>query len=381
MAANYMLDFTIQTTDTDTNARTGTLTLSHGKVETPVFMPVGTYGAVKAITHRSLSGMGYNLILGNTYHLYLRPGMEVIDNAGGLHILSGWNHNILTDSGGFQVFSLSDFRKITDEGVEFRSHLDGSKHLFTPELVIEIQNRIGSDILMPLDVCTSPGISFREAEEAVTTTTAWAKRSFKAHHQERGALFGIIQGNFFRDLRKRSAEEIQSIDFPGIAVGGLSVGEPFHVFCDFLGSTCELIDTAVPRYVMGIGTPEYILQAVEHGVDMFDCVFPTRIARNGAAFTPQGILSLKKEDYKFDLKPIDNACSCSTCTSYTRSYLRHLVKTKEILAAMLITEHNLFFLMNFMNNIREAVRGGSFKQFKKQFLSEYAAEYTEEEHV
>lgn len=376
-----MIDFTIHTTDTATNARTGTLVLNHGKVETPVFMPVGTYGAVKAITHRSLSSMGYNLILGNTYHLYLRPGMEVIDNADGLHTLSGWNHNILTDSGGFQVFSLSDFRKITDEGVEFRSHLDGSKHLFTPELVIEIQNRIGSDILMPLDVCTSPDIPFREAEEAVMTTTAWAKRSFTAHHQKGGALFGIIQGNFFKDLRKRSAEEIQSIGFPGIAIGGLSVGEPFHVFSDFLGSTSELIDTSVPRYVMGIGTPEYILQAVENGIDMFDCVFPTRIARNGAAFTPQGILSLKKEDYKFDLTPIDNSCTCSTCTTYTRSYLRHLVKTKEILGAMLITEHNLFFLMNLMNNIRESVCSGSFKQFKKQFLSEYAAEYTEEKNV
>jgi queuine tRNA-ribosyltransferase len=373
-----MIDFTVQENDTATKARTGILTLNHGMVETPVFMPVGTYGAVKAITHRSLKSMEYNLILGNTYHLYLRPGMDVITNANGLHSLSSWDHNILTDSGGFQVFSLSDFRKISDEGVEFRSHLDGSKHMFTPELVIDIQNQIGSDILMPLDVCTTPGISYNEAEKACITTTAWAKRSYKAHYNSEGALFGIIQGNFFKELRKRSAEEIQNIGFPGIAIGGLSVGESFPMFCDFLAATCDFIDTAVPRYVMGIGTPEYILEAVENGVDMFDCVFPTRIARNGAAFTPRGILSLKKEDYKFDLTPIDDTCRCSTCTTYSRSYLRHLVKTKEILGAMLITEHNLFFLMNFMQNIRQAVRTGSFKQFKYRFLAEYAAEYTEE---
>jgi queuine tRNA-ribosyltransferase len=368
----------ITSVDTETRARTGILHLSRGDVETPVFMPVGTNGTVKAIKHDTLEAMGYNLILGNTYHLYLRPGTDIIEAAGGLHDFTGWKGNILTDSGGFQVFSLAQFRKIRDDGVKFRSHIDGSYHVFTPENVVDYQVQLGSDIQMPLDVCTPPGIKEKEALGALITTTRWAKQALKRwqEHQDhyKGQLFGIIQGNFFHDLRKRSLDELVELDLPGYAIGGLSVGEDPTIFREFLHETAAGMPFDKPRYVMGIGTPDFMLEAVDAGIDMFDCVFPTRVARNSTCFTDQGMLSLKKEDYKEDFLPIDPECGCSVCRTYSRSYLRHLFKASEILGPMLVTEHNLYYLARFMERIRKAIRQGQFSRFKKDFMRSFGRE-------
>ena len=352
------------------------LELSHGPVPTPVFMPVGTNATVKAITNQQLEQLGVNLILGNTYHLFLRPGMEVMERSGGLHSFMSWPHNILTDSGGFQIFSLAPFRKVEQRGVTFRSHIDGSRFQLTPEDVVDIQRVLGSDILMPLDMCTPPGIGESEALEAVDLTTRWAGRSADRWLQSdpavQGQLFGIIQGNFYAHLRRRSAQQLLELDLPGYAIGGLSVGESFAVFRDILASSAELIPERYPRYLMGIGTPEYILEAVEQGIDMFDCVFPTRTARNAQAFTSRGPLSLKTEACKLDQQPIDPECSCSTCRNYSRAYLRHLFKTKEILAAMLTTQHNLAFIQHLVVSVRQSIREGRFRRFKEQYLERYA---------
>ena len=367
--------FTPKVVDTETSARTGNLRLHHGDVRTPAFMPVGTNGTVKAISHETLEEIGYDLILGNTYHLYIRPGTEVIENAGGLHAFSGWRGNILTDSGGYQVFSLARLRTIDDEGVRFQSHIDGAYHTFTPESVIDIQHILGSDVLMPLDVCTPPGIGRKEALDALKTTTDWARRSKRRLEEYRGfygRLFGIVQGNFYADLRRRSAEEIASLDLPGIAVGGLSVGEEAEQFYDFLALTAEQLPAEKPRYVMGIGTPEYVLAAVENGIDIFDCVFPTRIARNSSVFTRRGVLSLKKEENLLDTDPIDPECGCPVCRRYSRSYLRHLFKIREILGPMLATEHNLYFFHRFMEEVRDSIDRGSFALYKRNFLNRYA---------
>lgn len=360
---------------TSTEARTGNLSLPHGTIETPAFMPVGTNGAVKAVDHRSVESIGYRLILGNTYHLYLRPGKEVIDHYGGLHAFSSWEHNILTDSGGFQVFSLAPFRKIRDEGVRFRSHIDGSYHTLTPESVTRFQESLGSDILMCLDECTPPDISYRKAIEACKRTTLWAKRCKETWLQRKegfdGKLFGIIQGNFFKDLRKVSAQEIIDLDFPGIAIGGLSVGEPFEVFQDFLAYTASFLPEDKPRYLMGIGTPDYIFTAVEHGIDLFDCVFATRIARNGAVFTLDGPINLKKVAHAKDRGPIQEGCSCQACTRYSRGYLRHLFKAGEMLGPMLASQHNLQFLHDMMESIKDSIRQDRFPELKKSFLGRY----------
>ncbi|MBA7622687.1 Queuine tRNA-ribosyltransferase [subsurface metagenome] len=367
--------FSIQHEDPDSKARLGRLELAHGPVLTPCFMPVGTNATVKAVRSKDLEDIGLNLILSNTYHLYLRPGIEVIEQSGGLHRFMAWKHNILTDSGGFQVFSLSPFRKIEEQGICFKSHLDGSTHRLSPEDIVDIQRKLGSDILMPLDFCTPVGISREEASKAADLTTRWARRSLirweKDFSPPAGQLFGIIQGNFFKELREKSAEEIISLGFPGYAIGGLSVGEQYEVFKDYLRFTAEFVPSRYPRYLMGVGTPQYILEAVENGVDLFDCVFPTRTARNAQAFTKVGPLSLKKESNKFDSGPIDPGCSCSTCINYSRSYLRHLFKTKEILAAMLTTYHNLYFIHQFILAIREAIRNDSFTDFKQNFRRKY----------
>lgn len=364
--------------DKTTDARRGILTLPHGEVETPTFMPVGTNGTVKAILFNALEKMGYRLILGNTYHLYLRPGMEVLKGAGGLHKFTGWNENILTDSGGFQVFSLSQLRKITPEGVNFQSHIDGSRHLFTPESVSLVQETFGSDIQMVLDVCTPPGIEHKEAAEALSITTSWAKRAFTQWENRdpsyKGQIFGIVQGNFFKDLRKQSAEEICSIDFPGIAIGGLSVGEEKEVFKEYLFHTAQYLPDEKPRYVMGIGTPDYMLEAVEAGIDIFDCVYPTRVARNSSVFTDEGMVALKNQRFKSDFGPIDPNCQCTVCQQYSRSYIRHLFKTKEMLGPILATEHNLFFMYKLMEDTRSAISMGVFKTFKKNFLDKYYGE-------
>ncbi len=371
------MKFTETSRDSSTKARTGLLELPHGAVETPAFMPVGTNGTVKAIMHSELERIGIGLILGNTYHLYLRPGMEVIRNAGGLHEFSSWNRNILTDSGGYQVFSLAPFRKIEREGVYFRSHIDGSYHRLTPESIVRIQQTLRSDIMMPLDVCTSPGITHTEALQALVTTTEWARRSREAWLERPegydGVLFGIIQGNFYKDLRTRSAEEILSLDLPGIAIGGLSVGESFQVFIEFLAHTAEPLPAEKPHYLMGIGTPEYILAAVEHGIDLFDCVFPTRIARNGMVFTRRGPLTLKRPANALATEPIEESCPCHCCRTYTRSYLRHLFKANEILGPMLATIHNLTFIQELIREIRDSIRHDEFASYKEAFLAEYGS--------
>jgi queuine tRNA-ribosyltransferase len=351
------------------------LSLPHGDVVTPAFMPVGTNGTVKALKHDTVENLGYNLILGNTYHLYLRPGIEVIKHYGSLHEFSSWPHNILTDSGGYQIFSLASFRKIKPEGVRFRSHIDGSNHELTPERVVEIQRWLGSDIQMALDVCTPPGISYGESVKAMKITHDWASRAKKRwlefSDEYSGKLFGIVQGNFFEDLRAESAEYISSLDLPGIAIGGLSVGEPFTQYCDFLAHTASHLSREKPLYVMGIGTPEYILEAVEQGVDLFDCVFATRTARNGAVFTDEGMISIKKAKHQFDTGPIDPNCGCTACRTYSRGYMRHLFKTNEILGSMLASEHNLAYLHSFVKRIRDSIELDRFTEFKKEFLKAY----------
>jgi queuine tRNA-ribosyltransferase len=367
--------FTETAADSLSKARRGRLQLPHGTVETPAFMPVGTHGTVKALHHETVEQMGYRLILANTYHLYLRPGLDVIENYGSLHEFSGWEHNILTDSGGFQIFSLADFRKIKPEGAAFKSHIDGSSHMLTPEKVVDAQRIFNSDIAMCLDVCTGPEIDEKRAAEAMMITHAWAERSVRCralYPEYQGKLFGIVQGNFYRSLRKESALKISELDFPGIAVGGLSVGEEFPLFQEMLAWTVEFLPKEKPRYVMGIGTPEYILEAVADGIDLFDCVFATRTARNGAVFTRKGMINLKKAYHTFDKEPIDPGCGCRACRLYSKGYLRHLFKAKEILGLMLASEHNLYFLHTFLEEIRSSIENGTFSQYRKNFLDAYA---------
>ena len=368
--------FSVESRDGSSHARTGTLRLSHGEVATPVFMPVGTAGTVKAITVEDLREIGFQIILGNTYHLYLRPGMEVMAAAGGLHRFMAWDRNILTDSGGYQVFSLAGLRKITEEGVRFQSHVDGSRHLFTPENVVDTQCTIGSDIQMQLDVCSAWGADRREAERALAVTTGWMGRAVKTWEARRqegygGNLFSIVQGNFFHDLRKQSAEACITAGTPGIAIGGLSVGEPHSAFAETLEFTASLLPDEKPRYLMGIGTPEYILDAIENGIDMFDCVVPTREGRNGRVYTSRGPLALKKTEMRTDFSPIDSECACKVCRQYSRAYLRHLFKTGEILCSMLASYHNLFFLNRLVIDARTAIRENRFPSFKRDFLQKY----------
>ncbi len=365
----------INAKDPDCAARTGILHLPKGDVPIPAFMPVGTNGTVKAMLHSSLEEIGYPLILGNTYHLYLRPGTEVIGKYGGLHQFSTWKGNILTDSGGFQVFSLATFRKISKDGVTFQSHIDGSKHHLTPEKVVEIQTLLGSDIQMQLDVCTEPGITEKDAVKALELTTEWAKRAKQRRSEQdenyKGYLFGIVQGNFFKELRKQSAYELSELKLPGYAIGGLSVGEDPEVFKEYLHYTAPLLPESKPKYVMGIGTPDYMLEAMEAGIDLFDCVYPTRVARNGTCFTLEGMLNLKNARFKDDMLPIDPECSCSTCSRYSRGYLRHLFSAREILGPMLVTHHNLQFLYTMMEQARNSIAEGTFINFKKSFLERF----------
>ncbi len=367
--------FTCTLQDRDTKARLGYIDLPHGRVETPAFMPVGTNGTVKGIYHDKVAQIGYKLILANTYHLYLRPGMDVIGQFGGLHRFSNWDGNILTDSGGFQVFSLSGLRKIRDAGVTFQSHIDGSRHVFTPEKVVDVQGIIGSDIAMCLDVCTPPGISHRQAEEAWRVTKLWAERSLEERRRLgesfRGNLFCIVQGNFYEDLRKESALVLSDMDFPGIAIGGLSVGESKEQFADMLSYTAQYVTPDKPRYVMGIGSPDYIFECVANGIDLFDCVLATRMARNGGLFTDDGVIAMKKACHKFDEGPIQEGCICTACTKYSRAYMHHLVKCNEMLGGMLATEHNLTYLYNLLERIRASIREGRFSQFKKEYLARF----------
>lgn len=371
--------FRVLKNDIRTSARLGSLKLPHGRVLTPAFMPVGTNGTVKGIYHDKVREIGYNLILANTYHLYLRPGTEVLSCFNGLHSFSNWSGNILTDSGGFQIFSLSSLRKVYDRGIKFRSHIDGSAHEFTPEKVVDIQHVIGSDIAMVLDICSPYGLDYKKTLKAMDLTHSWAERSIKELNQLpeltgssfRGNLFGIVQGGFYEDLRKKSAQVIGMMDFPGVAIGGLSVGEPKEVFNSFLGLTASELTRKKPRYVMGIGTVDYILSAVENGIDLFDCVLATRQARHGSVFTDDGMLNLVRSFNAKDKGPISEGCTCSACRNYSRAYMRHLFKTNEMFGGMLATEHNLAYLYNFLSRIRASIRDGSFKSFKEDYLMRF----------
>ena len=368
--------FDIKHKSTDGKARTGTLHLPHGDVRTPVFMPVGTNATVKAMPKDFLEEIDFDIILANTYHLFLRPGPDLIKEAGGLHGFSQWKKNFLTDSGGFQVFSLSKLRKITDEGVKFQSNIDGSYHMFTPENVVQTQTKFNSDIQMQLDVCTGYDEPRKNAEKALRITSDWlvrAKKEWEAQREQgyEGMLFPIVQGHFSEDLRKQSAEFVASLDMPGIAIGGLSVGEPHDEFVHFMNYTCENLPEDKPKYVMGIGTPEYILDAVQAGVDMFDCVLPTRNARNGAYFTRRGQLSIKQERWTHDFTPVDSECNCKVCRTYSKAYLRHLFKEQEILSSILASYHNLYFLNEMMKEIRNAIDENRFEEYRKEFLEKY----------
>ncbi len=364
--------------DSTSNARTGLLELPHGTVETPVFMPVGTNASVKAVTKDDLAEIGFDLILANTYHLYLRPGGDLLEKAGGLHGFTGWNKNFLTDSGGFQVFSLASFRKITPEGVKFQSHIDGSRHFLTPEYIVDIQAQFNSDIQMQLDVCTGSGITEHQAREALNITKDWtirAKNTWLKRREEgyQGNLFPIVQGNFYKNLRKESADFVTDLDLPGIAIGGLSVGETYDEYCEYLAYTTDQLPNNKVRYVMGIGTPDYILEAISNGIDMFDCVLPTRNARNGSYFTKDGPISIKRAEYLDDFSPIDPDCNCKICKNYSRAYLRHLYKNNEIASSMLASYHNLAFLHNMMHEVRSAIKEDRFTEYKTNFMKRYTA--------
>lgn len=366
--------YTLLHQDAGSAARTGVIRLPHGTVQTPAFMPVGTAATVKGITKDDLHEIGFEIILANTYHLFLRPGMDVIKQAGGLHGFSGWNKNFLTDSGGFQVFSLSQLRKIKEEGVTFQSHIDGSRQFLSPEIAVQVQAAFNSDIQMQLDICSPYGIPKKETEKALTLTTAWMHRAVREWDQTEGyegSLFPIIQGGFFEDLRIRSIESIMECDPHGIAIGGLSVGEPEDVYKEFLAFTAAHVPKHKPLYVMGIGTPDYILEAVKNGVDIFDCVLPSRNARNGNLFTRTGPISIKKKEYEYDFGPIDPSCSCKVCRNYSRAYLRHLFRCKEILYSMLATYHNLAFLHRMVAEIRESITEDRFSEYYRSFLKDY----------
>jgi len=366
--------FKFTVVSTDGNSRYGKLIGTHGETETPCFMPVGTLGAVKGVTWKNVKEMGYSLVLSNVYHLYLRPGLEVIEEAGGIHSFTGWKDLILTDSGGFQVFSLGSLMKLTEEGVEFRSHLDGSKHFFTPEFVVEFEERIGVDIGMVLDECTPYPATYDYAKHSMERTLRWAKRSIEARTTDRTALFGIVQGGVYEDLRLKCVEEITKLPFEGFAIGGLSVGEPKEEMYRITRLVAPNLPPDKPRYLMGVGTPEDILEAVEAGVDMFDCVMPTRNARNGTLFTSYGKVNIKAAKYKKDFTPLDPNCDCYTCRNFTKAYLRHLYVSREVNSVILNTIHNLHFYAKLMEGIREAIKEGRFAQFKEEFLRKFRGE-------
>jgi queuine tRNA-ribosyltransferase len=362
-------------TDLVSRARRGRLKTAHGVIETPVFMPVGTQGTVKATTPTELSEVGAQVILGNTYHLFLRPGLEVIQHAGGLHKFMGWDRPILTDSGGFQVFSLSKLRRITEEGVHFNSHIDGSPCFLSPEISMQVQQTLGSDIVMAFDECPPYPCEYDYAANSLDRTLRWAHRCRAWAELKRNRttplVFGIVQGGIYQDLREKSARGLVDLDFDGYAIGGVSVGEPEAEMMRAIDNSEPFLPKDKPRYAMGLGTPPQLVEMVARGVDMFDCVLPTRLARNGTAFTNGGTLNLKNATYRTDLRPIEEGCVCSTCRSFTRSYIRHLIKAEEILGLRLITIHNLHFYLNLMTGMRTALEQGSFAQFREKFVANY----------
>lgn len=366
--------FVVEYKSGENKGRCGRLYTKHGEIPTPVFMPVGTRATVKTLSSEQLQELGFPILLANTYHLYLRPGSDIIKEAGGLHSFMNWPGAILTDSGGFQIFSLSALTRVEEEGVVFRSHIDGSPHFFTPEKVMEIQEELGADIIMAFDQCLPYPSTYQAAKEAQERTTRWAERCRRAHNNPEQALFGIVQGVTYRDLREKSARELRAMDFPGYAVGGLSVGEPKELMYEVLDYTVPLLPEEKPRYLMGVGSPDALWEGVARGIDMFDCVFPTRIARNGTAMTSRGRVIVRDAAYARDFSPLDPACSCPTCRNYSRAYLRHLFKVKEILGMTLLTYHNLYFLRALMTEIRRSLREGRFQQAKAEFFYGYYGE-------
>lgn len=358
--------------DKTTGARRGVVHTPHGDIQTPVFMPVGTQATVKSMTPEELKEVGAQIILSNTYHLYLRPGHELVKEAGGLHKFMNWDRPILTDCGGFQVFSLSDLRTISEDGVEFRSHLDGSKHFFSPEKVMEIEEALGADIIMSFDECVKYPETYEYTKNSMERTTRWAKRCKEAHkNTDKQALFGIIQGGFYEDLREKSAKDLIELDFPGYAIGGISVGEPKEEFLKMLYFTAPLMPENKPRYLMGVGTPDYLIEAAIAGIDMCDCVLPTRIARNGTAMTWNGKVVVRNATYERDWRPIDPECDCYACRNYTRAYVRHLIKANEILGVRLLSIHNIYFLTKLMERVRIEIEHDNLENFKNEFYKKY----------
>lgn len=358
--------------DAATGARAGIIHTPHGSFPTPIFMPVGTQASVKAVSPDELKDLGAGIILSNTYHLFLRPGMDLVREAGGLHKFMHWDRAILTDSGGFQVFSLGSLRKITEEGVTFRSHIDGSKKFLSPEVSVEVQTALGSDIVMAFDECVPYPADYEYTKRSTDRTHRWAERCKKAMTRDDQGLFGIVQGGMFKELRRESANILVDMDFPGYAVGGLSVGEPKEMMYEMLDYTTELLPKDKPRYLMGVGTPDCLVEGVARGIDMFDCVFPTRVARNGMAMTWNGRLVMKNSEFTHDHTPLEENCGCYACRNgYTRAYIRHLVRAGEIFGLRLLTLHNLYFLQQFMRELRQSIIEERFAAFRSDFMVNY----------
>ena len=361
------MSYKLEKTDANTSARAGVLTTEHGEIKTPTFMPVGTCASVKTMTSHELYDLDAQIILGNTYHLNLRPGMDIMKKAGGLHKFMNWDRPILTDSGGYQVFSLAKLRKMTENGVEFRSHIDGTKHFIGPNESMEIQKILGSDIVMIFDECTPYPATYEQAKESLRITQKWGDECAKYKLDSHQMLFGIVQGSTFEDLRIQSAEYLVNMDLPGYAIGGLSVGEPEEEMMKTLNWVCPVLPEEKPRYLMGVGTPPQLVESVAKGIDMFDCVLPTRVARHGSAYTSEGQVQIKAAKWKETFKPIDKNCSCYTCTNYTRAYVRHLLKVNEITGMRLMTIHNLHFYLNLMKEMRQAILEERFEEFRSAF--------------
>ncbi|MGE5208425.1 MAG: tRNA guanosine(34) transglycosylase Tgt [Alphaproteobacteria bacterium] len=380
--------FEVVASDGLSKGRRGRLTTGHGVIDTPAFMPVGTQGSVKGVSPRELHELNAQIILGNTYHLFVRPGLDVVKQVGGLHRFMGWDGSILTDSGGYQIFSLAKLRKITEEGVEFQNHIDGARAFISPEIAVEIQATLGSDIAMVLDECVPYPCEYDYAARSAELTARWAKRckEWKERNGEmaigrvtesstprflHALLFGIVQGGTFEDLRKENAQAVVTLDFDGYAIGGVSVGEPEEEMMRAVESAEPFLPTNKPRYAMGLGTPPQMLEMIARGIDMFDCVLPTRLARNGTAFTAKGTLNLKNAEFAFEKGPIEERCGCAACSEFSRSYIRHLIKAEEILGLRLITLHNLHLYLSLMSRARTEIERGTFDRFRKDFVAEY----------
>lgn len=363
--------FRVESTCPQTAARAGVLATRHGTIDTPAFMPVGSQGTVKTLTPEEVSGLGFRMVLANTYHLYLRPGVPVVQAAGGLHRFMGWQGSILTDSGGYQVFSLASLSRISEEGVKFKSHLDGSGHFFSPELAMAHQEALGADIVMALDECPSTAAPLEAVREATERTHRWAERCLKAHKRQDQALYGIVQGGIFAPLRRQSAQIMASLGFPGYGIGGLSLGESKEMMLAALEESVPYLPMDKPRYLMGVGSPEDLVQGIARGVDLFDSALPTRVARNGGLFTAEGRRNIRNASFKEQQGPVDPGCACYTCRSFSASYLHHLFKAEELLAYRLGTIHNLFFVARLMERARQAIREGTFAGFREEMLGRY----------